>query len=330
MKACLLFTAAFAATAFSAAVPVGRLQSEARDIFKRAVTTDGTCGGVDKITCRTDAYKCCSQFGWCGDSIEHCGTGCQPEFGVCFIATTPTTTPAATITLPRTKPGKIPYGSWISTCVRPGFVALTFDDGPHIFTPGLLDILKKNGVVATFFLNGQNWGDPITSASKVALVKRMLKEGHQIASHGWSHPDMSTLSESQLISEMTQLESAFLKIIGKFPTYMRPPYFSCGTPCLQTMGKLGYHVMHTDLDTQDWRYASSSEIYQSRNIFAAAINSANPATKGFIPLAHDVHESTVYGLVQSMIDTLKKKGFRATTVGWCLDDHSSNWYRTKQ
>jgi peptidoglycan/xylan/chitin deacetylase (PgdA/CDA1 family) len=107
-------------------------------------------------------------------------------------ATIPAATSTGTITLPRTKPGKIPYGSWVSACVRPGFVALTFDDGPHIFTSGLLDILKKNGVVATFFLNGHNWGDPITSAPKVALVKRMLKEGHQIASHTYaSHPSMN-------------------------------------------------------------------------------------------------------------------------------------------
>jgi peptidoglycan/xylan/chitin deacetylase (PgdA/CDA1 family) len=129
---------------------------------------------------------------------------------------------------------------------------------------------------------------------------------------------MNTLSESQLISEMTQLESAFIESIGKFPTYMRPPYFSCGDLCLSTMGKLGYHVIHSDLDTLDWQYASSEQIYNSRIIFANAINAASPATRGFIPLAHDVYETTVSGLVQSMIDTLKKKGFRTTTVGWCL------------
>lgn len=62
-------------------------------------------------------------------------------------------------------------------------MALTFDDGPSIYTGRLLDLLKSKGVVATFFLNGKNWGDAITEPTNVALMQRMLSEGHQIGSH---------------------------------------------------------------------------------------------------------------------------------------------------
>ena len=62
-------------------------------------------------------------------------------------------------------------------------MALTFDDGPNIYTERLLDLLKSKGVAATFFVNGQNWGDEITAPAKVALMQRMLNEGHQIGSH---------------------------------------------------------------------------------------------------------------------------------------------------
>ena len=66
----------------------------------------------------------------------------------------------------------------------------------------------------------------------------------------------------------------------------------------------------------------------SQNIFKNAINAANPGSNSFISLMHDVHETTVYALVQTAITALKAKGFAATTVGWCNSDHHDNWYRT--
>ncbi|KAA8908143.1 hypothetical protein FN846DRAFT_685514 [Sphaerosporella brunnea] len=333
MKAWLA-TVAFAATTFAAALPAPG-NSIPKMLLKRVVSPDGTCGGSNGYTCPAGTTKCCSQWGWCGDTAEFCGTGCQPAFGSCSGGgSTPTPTPTPTpppSTGGRPKVGNVPYGANIYTCTRPGFVALTFDDGPHVFTSGLLDILKANGVVATFFLNGKNWGDDdIYGSTKSALVQRMIAEGHQVGSHTWSHADLDTLSPSGMTSEMTQLESAFLSIIGKYPTYMRPPYFSCSGTCQSNMGNLGYHVINTDLDTLDWQNNTPSTIQNSKNIFANAINSADPASRGFIPLTHDVHSTTVNSLVQYMIDTLKSRGFKATTVGWCLNDHSSNWYRTTQ
>lgn len=117
---------------------------------------------------------------------------------------------------------------------------------------------------------------------------------------------------------MARLESALLTTIGKFPTYMRPPFFSCDAQCLQTMDNLGYHVIHSNLDTEDWRNASPELISNSKGIFRAAIDASDPATDSFIPLAHDVHETTVTELVQDMINAFKAKGFKSTTVGSCL------------
>ncbi|RYP08248.1 hypothetical protein DL764_001982 [Monosporascus ibericus] len=46
------------------------------------VSEDGSCGGADGVTCVGSEFgNCCSQYGWCGSSVDHCGTGCQPEFG---------------------------------------------------------------------------------------------------------------------------------------------------------------------------------------------------------------------------------------------------------
>ena len=69
--------------------------------------------------------------------------------------------------------------------------SLTYDDGPHdIYTPQLLDVLKKHNVKATFFI--------ITSRvteKQMPLIKRMLDEGHIIASHGRAHDNSNTISK---------------------------------------------------------------------------------------------------------------------------------------
>jgi len=62
------------------------------------------------------------------------------------------------------------------------YVAITFDDGPNFyFTPKILDILKKRNVRATFFLVGK------FCYGQEELVSRIVKEGHTIGNHGWSH-----------------------------------------------------------------------------------------------------------------------------------------------
>ncbi len=76
----------------------------------------------------------------------------------------------------------VPVGSIIDRCTQPGTVALTFDDGPHIYTAQILDTLRANNVRATFFINGDNWSN-IFNADNQALVRRMIAEGHQIGSH---------------------------------------------------------------------------------------------------------------------------------------------------
>lgn len=70
-------------------------------------------------------------------------------------------------------------------------IALTFDDGPSKYSGPILDILKEKGVKATFFDVGEE------CLSFPDAEKRMLEEGHQVASHSNTHPDMPTLSRER-------------------------------------------------------------------------------------------------------------------------------------
>jgi peptidoglycan/xylan/chitin deacetylase (PgdA/CDA1 family) len=74
----------------------------------------------------------------------------------------------------------IPIGVAIHSCTQKDVVALTFDDGPFHYTDLLLDLLSEAGFTATFFVNGKNWANIQDYRSTII---RMVKEGHQVASH---------------------------------------------------------------------------------------------------------------------------------------------------
>lgn len=193
---------------------------------------------------------------------------------------------------------RVPVGQVITSCTVPGTFALAFDDGPFSYTAGLLDQFAAAGVKGTFFINGQNYGNIYDYS---ALIQRMIAEGHQVASHTWSHADLATLDAAGVTSQMTQLETALLNIIGKYPTYMRPPYYSYNADTLATLGGLGYKVITSDVDTKDFEDEADAPA-----VFQAGLN--NGAT---ITLTHDVYEATVNNLVPYIINAVKSKGLNS-------------------
>ncbi|KAG8533095.1 uncharacterized protein KY384_001878 [Bacidia gigantensis] len=217
----------------------------------------------------------------------------------------------------------VPVGAVISGCTQPGTVALTFDDGPYIYTAQVLDTLKAAKIHATFFVNGDNWANILSNDSK-ALVNRELAEGHQIGSHTWDHKDLTTLDTAAITSEMTDLEDALISIIGKYPAYMRPPYLSTNDSVLQTLGGLGYHVISANIDTKDYENDSEAAIQTAVQNFKTGLDQG-----GSIELSHDVHQWTAKTLVSAMIQEVQNRGLQAVTVGECLGDPVENWYRTR-
>jgi peptidoglycan/xylan/chitin deacetylase (PgdA/CDA1 family) len=160
-----------------------------------------------------------------------------------------------TSTVARPKLGNVDYGGeGVYACKVPGTVAITYDDGPYIYTDGILDQFAAYNAKATFFVTGINNGKgAIDNAATAwpAVIRRMYAEEHQVASHTWSHQDLSAITSQQRKDQMVHNEMAIRNIIGKFPTYMRPPYSSCtaASGCQADMATLGYVVSYFDLDT---------------------------------------------------------------------------------
>lgn len=187
-------------------------------------------------------------------------------------------------------------------CDRVKCVALTFDDGPGPYTAGLLDTLKKEGVRATFFMLGENVG------GHRDVVRRMALEGHELADHSWSHPQLTTLSSAEVRSQIERTQKVIKEASGGVePTLVRPPYGSTN----ERVGRaVGMPLILWSVDTLDWRY---------RNVARDVRVGVKEPESGGIILFHDIHKTSVEAIPQ-VVDGLKKRGFTFVTVSELFQD----------
>ena len=128
-------------------------------------------------------------------------------------------------------------------------IYLTFDAGyENGYTPTILDALKKHNVSATFFLVGNYIN---TSPD---LVKRMVAEGHNVANHTYSHPNMSNISTMESFrKQIEDLETAYEDVTGqKIAKFYRPPQGIYSVENLKMAKELGYKTCFWSLAYVDW------------------------------------------------------------------------------
>lgn len=201
-------------------------------------------------------------------------------------------------------------GDVITSCSRPGVMALTFDDGPFQYQPALLEKLAAAGAKATFFVTGTLYG---CIYSQAQTLKNAYNAGHQIASHTWTHADLENLDSNAIQGEMATLENALANILGVKPTYMRPPYGATGGSVVPTLSQMGYQVVTWDLDTEDWNNVPVSQSQEK-------IMDAGTSGNGHIILMHETVQSTVDQLVPWVIGYARQNGLKLVTVAECLGD----------
>lgn len=174
-------------------------------------------------------------------------------------------------------------------------VALTFDDGPSQYTPGILDTLEKYESRATFFEVGNriDWYP--------GTVLRIDQMGCEIGNHSYDHAVLGNASASKIRSEISITDAKIKKITGKTPLLFRPPYGSVGSSLRKNAGK---PLILWSIDTLDWKSKNADRVYQSV---------MNQVSDGDIILMHDLYAST-RDAVKRMIPELKKRGYQLVTV----------------
>ncbi|MGK5697851.1 polysaccharide deacetylase family protein [Streptomyces sp. URMC 128] len=198
-------------------------------------------------------------------------------------------------------------------------LVLTFDDGPDpVWTPKVLDVLKKHDAHAVFFVTG-------TMASRYPdLVRRMVEEGHEVGLHTFNHPDLSYQSKKRIDWELSQNQLALSGAAGIRTSLFRPPYSSFADamdnrswPVTEYIGRRGYITVVNNTDSEDWRKPGVAEI----------VRRATPkGGKGAIVLMHDSggdRHQTVAAL-DRMLPDLRRQGYAFDNLTEALDAPSAH------
>ena len=201
-------------------------------------------------------------------------------------------------------PPKEPAITFNSVHVDGPYIAMTFDDGPSAtLTPKLLDILAAHHIKATFFVLGE------MVAEHPEILARAAGEGHEIASHSWSHPNLAKMSQEGVRSQLQRTDDEIKTAAGQRPTLFRPPYGSITERQKRWIhDEFGYDIILWDVDPLDWRRPGPAVV---RN---RILKETRP---GSIVLSHDIHPGTIEAM-PSTFDELEAKGFKFVTVSELL------------
>ncbi|KAH8088075.1 hypothetical protein HD553DRAFT_367411 [Filobasidium floriforme] len=169
-----------------------------------------------------------------------------------------------------------------------GVVGLNFDDGPTPFSPDLYDYIEKNNISATHFMIGgniyYNW----------QTFQRAVNDGGHIASHTWSHPYMTTLTNEQVVAELGWTSQIIADLNdGRVPAYWRPPFGDTDNRVrmiAQQVFGLKTVPWQIGRDSADWSISDTAPSQNTRESVISTMTGwlTDPAKKGYI----DVNEAS--------------------------------------
>ena len=135
-----------------------------------------------------------------------------------------------------------------------GYVALTFDDGPSIYTKEIVEILKQYNVGGTFFFVGNNVN------KYPEYVTYVQSSGYSIGNHSTSHKELTKISKGEIKEEIDLTESYLKEITGQSIDLFRPPYGSMNNDLLTTISDRNFKTIMWNRDTEDWNSRDTNAI----------------------------------------------------------------------
>ena len=188
-------------------------------------------------------------------------------------------------------------------------VALTFDDGPSpVWTPKILDELKKAHIKATFFMLGEH------VAKYPGIARRVAAEGHDIGNHTYDHHVLLYYTQGELFKEINKTERIIEKTAGIKTKYFRPPKAWLTAEEKNRIEGMGYKIILWSLNSKDW--VTFDEKYMVKYI----VKNIRPED---IILFHDSggvfsteggdRDETVQ-TIPRLVGKLRERGFRFVTI----------------
>ena len=149
-------------------------------------------------------------------------------------------------------------------------VALTFDVGYVPENVGMMEMLAERNIRATFFVVG------FSVLRKPEIITDILRNGHELANHSWSHENLQGMDEAALRYELNRTESTVQSAAPGASTkpFFRAPFGALDETIIRVSREEGYELIGWTVDSSDWVEGITAQaVYNrvTRNVCPGAI-----------------------------------------------------------
>ena len=181
-------------------------------------------------------------------------------------------------------------------------VALSFDDGPGVYTDDFLDLLEEYGIRATFCVIGN-----LVNTQTEAL-KRAVAMGSEVIGHSWDHKNLAKLSADAVRKQLIDTRDAIEATTGTATPMFRPPYGEVNDTMKEVAAELGLSLINWNVDPEDWNTKDADAVYNEV---------MHNVSDGAIILSHEIYKSTLAAYTR-LIPRLLSEGYQIVTVSELL------------
>ncbi|MBE6140994.1 MAG: hypothetical protein E7172_05660 [Firmicutes bacterium] len=174
-------------------------------------------------------------------------------------------------------------------------IAITFDDGPSLYTDELVDVLLDNKALSTFFFVGNKLNNYKNTVLKVYNTK------NEIGYHSYAHQNLIRQSKDKIIEDYNKSNDILYKITNSYFVSIRPPYGSYNKNVLDS---LPLPFIMWRIDTNDWRY---------KDVDYLVNHVLENVQDGDIILFHDSYRTSIDAVIK-LLPILYSRGFQLVTV----------------
>ncbi len=153
-------------------------------------------------------------------------------------------------------------------------------------------------------------------------MRKIYNQGHEIASHTWSHQSLTSLTNEEIIAELEYTNIAIERVINKRPRFFRPPFGHIDDRVRAIVKAMNMEPILWNFDTSDWKLRSNPNAITRNSIYKEALKMKTSV----LSIQHDISPKAL-DILKGIIDAITANKMKYLSVGECISrkpylDHS--------